>query len=193
MLPKKSKNYLMKNSLYFLLFITMAPLISCSENEQPPEEVPSLVVGEWFIESLEIAGTLTEANNGQSVVNSYNGHATMHTNSEMIFKEDNTFNRRDSFSMMIHSHINGNHSMELTVIPVIIITGTYHIDGNKIKFVSEQPDGDYGLLNVRASFEGTIIELSENRLEILEKHQKNSNVGGVQIENEYEMTHVFVR
>ena len=183
----------MKNSLYFLFFITMASLISCSENEQPPEEEPSLVVGEWFIESLEINGTSTETKNGQSVVNSYNGHATMHTNLEMIFKDDKTFNRRDSFSMMIHSHINGNHSMELTVIPVIITDGTYHIDGNNIKFVSEQPDGDYGLLNMRTSFKGTIIELSENRLEILEKHQKSSNVGGVQIENRYEMTHVFVR
>lgn len=183
----------MRHLKYFVLFAAMATLISCSENEQPPEEEPSPVLGEWYTEDIIISGTSTETRNGQSVTTEYSGSTGTEEDSKIIFNEDNTYIREDSYTIMFRNLVNRDFTLELTVFPYILIGGTYHIEGNKIKFVSDPPYFTYGPMDPRDSFEGTITELTANRMVIHTEQQETSNVDGVEIENEYEMTQIFSR
>lgn len=187
----------MKNPLYFLLFAAMATFISCSENEQPPEEEPSLVVGEWYIEEIIIEGTITETRDGQSEISRYSGTAISDENNKILFKEDNTYTREDFYSFMMHTFnpLAGTSSLDLHVFPYTFpVEGTYQIQGDTFTLIANPTTNiTYGPLDPRDFFEGTIMELSANRIIIVEENEEISNVDGVEIAKIYETTQIFSR
>jgi hypothetical protein len=183
----------MKNIIYFLLLGALITFTSCSENEQPLEEEPSLVVGEWYTEAIDISGTKIETKDGESVTTRYDGSTGLNEDAKIIFNDDNTYLREDSYSIMFNLTINWNHSLELTVFPFEFNDGTYNIEGNKINFVSSQPSAPFGPLDPRNSFEWTIMELTENRMVLFMEKQESSNVDGAEIKNNFEITQIFAR
>lgn len=185
----------MKKLFNLVLLTSITLLFSCAENEQPKEEEPSPVVGEWQIEEITIEGTITETKNGQTITGRYSGTAQSDENNKIIFKDDNTFTREDSYSLMIHTFYppDGKSTHDLHTFPYLPIEGTYQIEGNTITLIPNQTNHIYGPLDPRDSFEGTIMELTANRMVIVEEHQEISNVDGVEIVKEHEMTQVFTR
>lgn len=183
----------MKNTLYFLLFTAMATLISCSENEQPPEEEPSPVVGEWYVEDINIEGTITETKNSQSVNARISGSTGSNEEAKVIFNNNNTYSRVGSHSVMIHTHFLGNSSFELVTFPYMIIEGTYEIEGNKMIYVANPSNQMYDPWDPRDTFEGTILELTENKMVIVEEHKENYTLNGAEMERKYQMTQIFVK
>lgn len=183
----------MKNVFSFLLLGALLTFTSCSESEQSPEEEPSLVVGEWYTEEIEIIGTMTETKNGESVTTSYHGGTGPHEDSKIIFYDDNTYYREDSYSIMFLHMVDQDLSMELTIFPFDMINGTYSVTGDKINIVSGEPNVPYGSLDPRNSFEWTIIELTENRMVLFMEKQESSTVDGAEIQNEFETTQIFAR
>lgn len=175
----------------------MATLVSCSENEQPPEEEPSLVVGEWHIEDIIIEGTITETGDGQSVISQYSGTARSDENNKIFFREDNTYTREDFYDVMMHTFnpIAGTSSLDLHVFPYTLPTeGTYQIQGDTFTLIANPSNNiSYGPLDPRDYFEGTILELTANRIIIVEEYEEISNVDGVEIVKTYEITQIFSR
>lgn len=173
----------------------MATLISCSENEQPPEEEPSLVVGEWHIEEIIIEGTITET--GDVHPSRYSGTTGSEENNKIIFREDNTYTREDSYSVMMHTFnpIAGTSSLDLHVFPYTLPTeGTYQIQGDTFTLIANPSNNiSYGPLDPRDYFEGTILELTANKIIIVEEYEEISNVDGVEIVKTYEITQIFSR
>lgn len=181
----------MKNTLYFLLFTAMATFISCSENEQPPEEELSLVVGEWYVEDISIKGTMIETKDGPSMIGSVTASTGADENSQIIFKNDNTYSRVDNHSLMIHTHFVDDSSFELVPLPYMTIEGTYEIQGDQIKYTAHPNNQIYGRWDPRDTFEGTILELTANKIVIVEEHQEIINFNGAEYQRKYQMTQIF--
>lgn len=180
----------MKSTLYLLLFTAMG-LISCSENEQPPEEASSLVVGEWNIEEINFTGTSTVTEGGQSLTCEYTGHASA-MEMTMIYDSDNNYSIQGKYNIMVITILNGDTNSDLQVYPHISTTGTYSIQENILVTTANWSPGKDPVYPL-ASFEGAIKELTLNKMVLFIEKQESSIVNGTQIENNYQMTQIFSR
>lgn len=98
---------------------------------------------------------------------------------------------------MMHTFnpIAGTSTFDLHFFPYTLPTeGTCQIQGNTFTLIANPTNNiTYGPLDARDYFEGTKMELTANRIIIVEEFEKISNMDGVEIVKIYETTQVFSR
>lgn len=181
----------MKNPRCFLLIALLATLISCSNDDNPPGVNSTLVLGEWNVEEISYSGSSTVTQGGQTLTSTYTGEA-IDLDARLIFNDATNYTTEGNYTIKLLTTVNGQTMEQNVPYPDLSGSGTYRIEGNKIFTTSSRPAGP-GPVDPMATLEGTIIELTTNRMVFLIEQQVSSNIQGAEVEIENEMLQVFSR
>lgn len=141
-------------------------LISCSKDEDEPSVDNSLIVGVWNLEEHEYSGTTSVSQGGTSMETTYTGE-TYDIDARIILNSDNTFRTEGSYSIRLTTNFEGESWVDTYTFSDVTNTGTYRIENNKIISEGNTPQQPgQGQINMAVS-EGTIAELTANRLVIV--------------------------
>lgn len=181
----------MKNLRCFLLIAVLATLISCSNDDTPQELNSTLILGEWNLEEISYSGSSTVTQGGQTLTSTYTGEG-IDLDARVIFNDATNYTTEGNYTIKLITTVNGQTMEQNIPYPDLSGSGTYRIEGNKIFTTSTRPAGP-GPIDPMATVEGTIIELTSNRMAFLTEQQLSSTVQGAEVEIENEMLQVVSR
>lgn len=180
----------MKTTKYFFLLLTITILASCSKEDAPSTE-HSLIVGEWNLEEYTYSGTTTATQGGSTMTTSYIGEL-YDIDMRLILNSDNTYRTEGSYMVKLTSTVEGQSFVENRAFNDIVTTGTYRIEDNKLITGDTTTPQQPGSVTMTVD-EGTILELTENRLVLGFVQDFNSGMEGAQVNISVEGQQVYSR
>ena len=185
----------MKPIKYLFVLFTFVALVSCSEENDNPSEEQSIIVGEWNLEEVNYSGTSTASQGGYTTSASYIGEY-YDIDSRLILNSDNTYRTEGSYMVELTTIVAGQTSIQNLPFSDVEVTGTYRIDNDKLILgsnnESQQPQQP-GNLNMAAITEGTIVELTANRLVVAFDQDISSEMEGAEVNISIEGLQVYSR
>lgn len=186
----KQKN-IMKNLKLIALLAVIGTCFSCSNDDNDTDANPSMVLGEWQLEEMSYSGTSSVNGDGFTSFVSYSAEA-IDINAQVIFNNATNYTTKGSYVIRMTTTYDGDTEVENYPFTNINGSGTYRIEGNKIFTEPTLPpasEQEY----LMGSGEGTIIELTENRMVVFMAEQVNSTIENMELEVTYEVTQILTR
>ena len=181
----------MKIFKYFLLTAALVFFVSCSKDDDNPGTDSSMVLGEWNLEEFSYSGSTTATQGDQTVSSTYTGEA-YDLDARVIFNSATNYSTEGSYTIKLTTTVNGQTMVQDYPYSDISGSGTYRVEGNKLITTSNAPP-DPGLVDPMATAEGTIVELTANRMVLFAEQVVNSTMQGAEVEIRNETLQVFSR
>lgn len=185
----KQKN-IMKNLRLIALLAVISTCFSCSKDDNETD-VNSSVLGEWQLEEISYSGTTSVNADGFTSIVSYSAEA-IDIDAQVIFNDATNYTTKGSYVIRMTTTFDGDTEVENYPFTNINGSGTYRIEGNKIFTEPNLPPGSEQEY-LMGSGEGTILELTENRMVLFVAEQVNSTVENMEMEVTYEVTQILTR
>ncbi len=180
----------MKNFRSVMLIAALVTCISCSDNDNDPEVNSGMILGEWQLEEMNYSGTTSMTMEGQTSSLVYAAEA-IDIDAQVIFN-DQTYRSQGSYTIRMSTTMEGNTQVQDYPFSDISGTGTYNIEGNRITTDPDLPPGSEQEFLMEGG-EGTIMELKENRMVIVNSEEVTSIVNGMEMEVTMELIQIFSR
>lgn len=182
----------MKTFRYFLVLLTFVVFVSCSNDDDTPSIDQSMAVGEWNLEEYTYSGSTTVSQGGTTNSTSYVGEF-YDIDARLTLNSDNTYRSEGSYNLELSYTLGGETITQDMPTSNFESTGTYTIQGNRILTDAEQPPLEQpGQLTIEIS-EGTIEELTSNRMVLVFDEVYDSDAQGMQMNITVEGRQVYSR
>lgn len=181
----------MKGIKFIMLVAALVTCISCSEENNDPEVNQGILLGEWQLEEMNYSGTTSVAGDGQTSTVSYAAEA-IDINAQVTFTDASNYSTKGSYTIRMHTTVEGETAVQNFPYTNINGSGTYRIEGNKI-FTNPGTPSTSDQEFLMDSSEGTLMELTENRMVIFIEEEVNSTVENMELNVTYEVIQIFSR
>lgn len=180
----------MKTTKFFFALLTVAILASCSKEDDVPPVDDSLLLGEWNLEEYIYSGTSSVSQGGTTMTISFVGEF-YDIDARLILNSDNTYRTEGSYVVELTSTMEGQTFTENRPSPYVEATGTYRIENSTLITGDNQVQqpGDVNMTVIQ----GTIAELTANRLVIVFDQDFVSGTEGAQLNISVEGQQVYSR
>lgn len=181
----------MKSFRSVLLVAALITCFSCSNDNNDPEVSSEMILGEWNLEEMSYSGTSTATMNGQTSSLVYAAEA-IDMDAQVIFNDQSNYSTKGSYTIRMTTTMEGSTDVQDHLISNANATGTYRIEGNKIYTSANQP-ADSEQEYLMDTGEGTIMELTGNRMVIFSSEEVNTTSDGMALEVTMELIQILSR
>jgi hypothetical protein len=181
----------MKTIKYFCALLACLAVISCSGDDDNPGIDQTLILGEWDLVEYNYSGNTTVTQGGSTITSSYIGEF-YDVDAQLIFSDNNTYSTAGSYMVKLTTTYEGETMVQDVPSSDVASTGTYRIENNKLITDVNPQLQQPGDLNMVIN-EGTIVELTSNRLVLSFDHDLNTTVEGMEMTINVEGVQVYSR
>lgn len=174
-----------------MLLTALATFISCSNDDNDPEVDSGMILGEWQLDEMNYSGTTTVTMEGQTSSISYEAEA-IDMDAQVIFNDQSTYSTKGSYTIRMTTNMEGYTDVQDYPFSNVNGTGTYRLEGDKIFTNADIPAGSEQEY-LMSSGEGTIMELTENRMVIFNSEEVTSTTDNMEMEVTLELIQILSR